>query len=118
MPPDLEGTWRPLRAELNGELAPGMALEKMAVVLSAGAYHIEFGGERSDEGSYSVSVENEQIALTLRGTRGVNAGREIPCIAQLRGDRLRICYGLDGVRPDAFTAGPGSSRYLVVYRRS
>ncbi|MCX6934148.1 MAG: TIGR03067 domain-containing protein, partial [Verrucomicrobia bacterium] len=55
--------------------------------------------------------------LTLRGTEGPNAGRSIPAIYQVRGDLLRICYGLDGTAPTAFVSPPGSQLYLVTYRR-
>lgn len=114
---EIEGTWQPLRAELEGVLAPEMAISKMEFRLQSGRYRVQFGGQTSDEGDYSVTVEPAQIMLTLRGIRGTNAGREIPAIVQLRGDRLRVCYGLNGVRPAEFVSGPGSGRYLVTYRR-
>jgi hypothetical protein len=51
------------------------------------------------------------------GARGVNAGRTIPSIFQLTGDRLRICFGLDGKTPATFVSARGSDHYLVTYRR-
>ena len=117
MDTDLEGIWRPIRAELDGEAAPDMALVKMQVTLRSGSYLVEFGGQAADEGSYTAADTAEHIVLVLRGVKGHNAGRQIPAIAQLRGDRLRVCYGLDGVLPTAFATGVGASRYLVTYRR-
>lgn len=117
MDTDLQGIWRPIRAELDGEAAPEMALVKMLVTLRAGGYLVEFGGEAADQGSYTLTDTGEPIVLVLHGVKGHNAGREIPAIAQLRGDRLRVCYGLNGVLPTAFATAPGSSRYLVTYRR-
>lgn len=116
-PAGFEGRWQPLRAELDGELAPADALARMEVELHRGHYTVRFAGEISDRGTYRHSADGAPLELTLAGTHGPNAGRTIPCIFQLVGARLRVCYGLDGVRPDAFTAPAGSARYLVTYRR-
>lgn len=114
---EIQGTWHPLRAELEGAVAPELALHRMEFRLRDGKYRVRHAGDTADEGSYAVVVEASAIHLTLRGTRGTNAGREIPAIVQLRGDRLRVCFGLNGVRPDDFAAGAGSGRYLVTYKR-
>lgn len=118
MDTDLQGIWHPIRAELDGEMAPDMALVKMQVTLRGGDYLVEFGGEAADQGSYTITDTAEHLVLVLRGVKGHNAGREIPAIAQLRGDRLRVCYGLNGVLPTAFATAVGASRYLVTYRRA
>lgn len=117
MDTNVEGTWIPIRAELDGEMAPDMALAKMQVVLRAGNYRVSFGGEAADEGTYHLSETAEHLVVTLHGLRGTNAGRKIPAIAQVRGDRLRLCYGLNGILPTAFVTTAGASRYLVTYRR-
>ena len=117
MDTDIQGIWRPIRAELSGETAPDMVLAKIRLTLRAGGYLVEFGGQDADQGSYTVVDTAEHIVLLLCGEKGPNAGREIPAIAQLRGDRLRVCYGLDGVLPTAFTTAAGTSRYLATYRR-
>jgi hypothetical protein len=36
---------------------------------------------------------------------------------QLAGDRLRVCYGLDGVTPDAMATRARDQRYLATYAR-
>jgi NAD(P)-dependent dehydrogenase (short-subunit alcohol dehydrogenase family) len=46
-----------------------------------------------------------------------NAGRSIRAIFQLKGDLIRICYGLDGTTPTAFHSPAGSAHYLATYRR-
>ncbi len=115
--PEIDGIWLPIRAELDGEAAPGMALEKMRMILRAGTYCVQFGGEPSDEGTFTTEIMPEHFVLTLRSVRGINAGREIPALGQLRGDRLRLCYGLNGALPSAFATSLGAFRYLVTYRR-
>jgi uncharacterized protein (TIGR03067 family) len=113
----IEGTWRPIRAEHEGQLAPEMVLGRMKMVFTRDRYRLHFGDEVSDEGSYALQVEDGQFLLHLHGKTGLNAGRVIPAIVQLRANLLRICYGMDGVRPDGFVAGAFSARYLVTYRR-
>jgi len=110
----LEGTWQPLYAELGGEEAPKMALEKMEVELAGGKYTVRFGGETYDRGTYTVDAEGY---LTLTGVAGPNAGRRIPGLFKFTGDSLSICYGLAGTRPAKFATGQDPSLYLVNYRR-
>ena len=107
------GTWRPVRAELDGQEAPAMALERMELVLSEATYAVRFAGEVHDRGTLRITA----TTLTLNGEHGANDGRVIPAIYQLAGDRLRVCYGLDGTVPAAFQTGANRQRYLVTYRR-
>ena len=116
-PHPIEGLWHPLKAELAGEAAPEMFLSRMTLTLRAGTYRVHFGGEISDQGAYTLSPGAPHAIITLLGERGANAGKTIPAIFQLAGDRLRICYGLDGKLPDAFSTDKTSRLYLVTYRR-
>ena len=109
----IEGIWQPVYAELDGEEAPRMALEKMEVELSSGKYTVRFGGEIYDHGTYEV----DEVSITLRGVTGPNAGRTIPSIFKFAGTALSICYGLSGERPAKFATGSGQQLYLVNYQR-
>ena len=113
----IEGTWQPFKAELAGEPAPTMALEKMRLVLHACTYAVHFGNEVSDSGSYTLGASPEVHTIVLTSLSGTNVGRTIPSIYHLHGDLLRICYGLDGNTPTAFASPTGSPHYLVFYRR-
>jgi uncharacterized protein (TIGR03067 family) len=115
---DLEGRWQPFKAELSGEFAPELALERMELALLNGTYTVFFGGKESDHGKYALGSTAEHQTITLLGLRGANAGRTIPAIYQHVGDRLRICYGLSGVLPEQFATSKSSSLYLVTYRRA
>jgi uncharacterized protein (TIGR03067 family) len=109
----LPGKWRPIRAELDGQPAPELALERMEFHLTATDYAVHFGGEIYDRGTFV----HTETTLHLTARHGPNVGRVITAIYQLAGDRLRICYGLDGTAPSEFKTGPDSRRYLVTYRR-
>jgi uncharacterized protein (TIGR03067 family) len=109
----LEGLWQPLYAELGGEEAPKMVLDKMEIELAAGKYTVRFGGVTSDHGTFAV----EEGGLTLTGIAGPNAGRTIPCIYKFIGETLSICYGLGGTRPTKHHTGKNPELYLVNYTR-
>jgi uncharacterized protein (TIGR03067 family) len=113
----VEGAWQMVRAELAGEAAPDEMVQHTALELTAGEYRVRYGGEVVDQGTYEIGGALGVKTMLLRGLVGQNAGRTIPCVWQLMGDRLRVCYGLNGVAPTEFTTATGDERYLAVYRR-
>lgn len=113
----LDGVWLPVSAELSGEAAPAMVLERTEFELRDGRYWVRFGNEVSDRGLYSIDADTAPAQMMLRGTNGPNAGRVIPSIFKLTDAALTVCYGLDGIRPGAFATSAGGRLYLVHYRR-
>lgn len=114
---DLIGTWQIVKAELAGEEMPAFVADQMEVELADGTYLVRFAGEVSDRGTYTLGTAGSLKTILLAGVEGSNAGRSIPAIYQFVGDRLRICYGLDGLVPGAFATGTGQKLYLATYRR-
>jgi uncharacterized protein (TIGR03067 family) len=110
----LEGRWQPVYAELDGEEAPKMMLDKMEIEFTSAEYAVRFGGMTADQGSYVLDAEGQ---LTLAGMIGPNAGKTIPSIFKFSGEQLSICYGLAGARPSKFTTRGGTQLYLVMYQR-
>lgn len=106
-----------IRAELAGELAPELVTAKTVLEFSAGEYRVIYAGELADRGTCGLFPGTEPRQAEFRGLVGPNAGRTIPCIFQLAGDRLRINYGLDGRLPAEFRGTADGSRYLATYRR-
>lgn len=113
----LEGKWQMVRAEHAGETAPNLVTEHIVLVLAFGDYEVRYGNEISDRGTFAFDATSPQRSLILTGIEGTNAARTIPCLFQLAGDRLRMCFGLDGNLPLDFTTSPGAPRYLATYRR-
>jgi uncharacterized protein (TIGR03067 family) len=106
-----------VRAEMNGESAPELIAQRTQLELIGDRYFVRFDGQITDRGTFELSANIEAKTLVLRGKTGPNAGRTIPCIYQLVGDRLRICYGLDGLAPTEFATAEKQPRYLATYRR-
>jgi uncharacterized protein (TIGR03067 family) len=109
----LTGHWEMIKAELAGENAPDMLALRVELELIGVTYVVRFAGQVADRGTYVLDGQT----LTLTGTEGPNQGRVIPCILQLVGDRLRVCYGLDGTAPTGFATKAGTQHYLATYRR-
>ena len=114
MNPALTGTWEMIRAESGGEHSLELLALRVELQLTATRYTVRFGGEIADRGTLAMA---SPTAFTLTGTEGPNLGRTIPCLYQLAGDRLRICYGIDGTAPEKFASPAGCSHYLATYRR-
>jgi uncharacterized protein (TIGR03067 family) len=113
--PALEGTWQMIRAELKGELAPALVTSQTVLELKAGTYTVRYAGQVMDTGTYELGAEPGR--MVLHGTSGPNAGRTIPSLYQLAGNRLRVWYGLDAQQPHDFQLHQSKLRYSVAYKR-
>lgn len=113
----LTGTWEMIRAETAGEPSPDLIPLRVELQLTPDSYAVHLAGELADGGTCTAIAAQPYPGLALLSTAGPNVGRTIPCIYQLAGNRLRICYGLDGSLPTGFKTTPGSQLYLATYRR-
>ncbi|MEY2880882.1 MAG: hypothetical protein RLZZ15_3262 [Verrucomicrobiota bacterium] len=119
----LAGIWELVRAQQDGLDSDSLLALRITLEIGADTYVVRFAGEIADRGQLAhaaappaAALGPHAAALTLRGAAGPNAGRTIPCLYQLAGDRLRIAYGLDGAAPRDFQPG-GPHRYVATYRR-
>lgn len=107
-----------VRAEFAGEPAPELVAQRTELHFTLTRYSVRFDTAETDAGTYELTGETATKTLTLLADTGPNAGRAVRCIFQLVGDRLRICYGIDGRLPTHFTTGVSQPRYLATYRRA
>jgi len=116
--PLLHGCWQVIKAELGGQPMPADAAAQVELEFGPATYTVKFGGEATDAGTYVLTAAPDFWQIALAGERGVNAGRTIPGILQLNGDRMRACYALEGnTPPTRFSAPAGTLFYLATYRR-
>jgi len=116
--PSITGNWVLVRAEMDGSTTPELVAMRVELRLAAGEYLVSFGGEVVDRGAFDVGGTDAVKTIVIRSREGPSAGRAIPCIYQLVGKRLRVCYGLDGTPPTEFSTLDGQNRYLATYRRA
>jgi uncharacterized protein (TIGR03067 family) len=115
--PALDGLWQMVRAELAGEQAPEVVAQRTTLELFKGVYRVRFDEEIVDQGTFETSASAPYQILLFFGTSGTNKGRRITGIFQRVGERLRVCYGLDGFQPKEFQTAAGQNRYLATYRK-
>ena len=112
--PDIDGWWIATDGELGGIPLPNEALTELPLRLQNGAFRLG-----TDEGRIVLNGHVRPTSLDLVLTRGPNRGRVVPAIYDLNEGGLRLCCDLSGAcRPDAFTAPPGTRRFLICYRRT
>lgn len=117
-PDSIHGTWLVVKAELGGQPMPPEAAAHVELEFSAVGYAVRFGGSITDAGTYMLTPAEPHHQITLLGRNGVNAGRTIPGLIQQHGDRLRLCFALEGdTVPSTFAAPVGTIHYLATYRR-
>jgi uncharacterized protein (TIGR03067 family) len=112
----LQGAWRVIVAEKNGEKRDREDLVKVQIVIAGDKLTIK-DPRLSDEGMvYQLDPRKKPKEINLRGaeTKEVNRG-----IYALDGDELKICFANEPgkARPTDFTAKAKSGRVLVVAKR-
>jgi len=113
----IAGNWTPIKAELGGQPLPDAVMKTISLTLADGKYEAMAEG-RPDYGTYSLDAAAQPKGMTVTGTKGPNQGKTFPCIYELNGDTLRICYDLSGTkRPSEFKSVAGTQLYLVTYKR-
>ena len=114
---EMNGTWLPSEAELDGEKLPETLLKSIKLVLKDEKYTATVD-EQVDEGTVTLDLESDPKGMEIKGTNGPNNGKTIPAIYELKDDVLKVCYNLEGKkRPTKFKTTAGSKLYLVTYKK-
>jgi uncharacterized protein (TIGR03067 family) len=120
MPPkvdNVEGVWKPTQIELAGTPLPEAAFANWRLELRKGKYTLT-GAESPDSGTYAYDESKKPKTMDVTGVDGPNKGKTFPCIYELDGDTLRICYDLSlKERPKEFKTAKQTRLYLVTYTR-
>ena len=117
----VQGTWRPIKAELAGQPMDDAVMKSISLELQDGKYKV-LVGDKPDIGTYTLDASTTPKSIDVTGTEGPNKGKTFPAIYELgkdqNGDTLRICYDLSGKkRPSEFKSKAGTKLYLVTYIR-
>lgn len=108
----LNGTWVPVKLEIDGNALPPATFEKQKLIINDTAY--TFIAESIDKGIISY----KDGKMDIYGKDGVNAGRHITTIYKFENDQLVICYNLAGDKyPEAFETKGKPSYFLATFKR-
>lgn len=113
-----DGTWHPVTAILGGQEFPKEVKDSIVLKLSGDRYDVRVSG-KPDKGTCSIDASVTPNRMTITGTDGPNRDKTLLAIFELTSeDSLRVCYDLTGKSfPTEFKSEPGTTHYLVEYRR-
>lgn len=115
--PLLPGTWSPIKPKLAGQPFPEALLKSISLRIDGGQYEASVAG-KPDKGTYTLDLASMPKGMSITGTEGPNKGKTFPCIYEIEGDTLRVCYDLSGEkRPAEFKTAADTKLYLVTYSR-
>ncbi|OYU79232.1 MAG: hypothetical protein CFE23_14995 [Flavobacterium sp. BFFFF1] len=109
----LDGTWLPIRQEINGEQIPDKFLSIQKLILSGNDFSMT--AESTDKGKFDY----EERKMDIYVKEGANAGKHFTAIYKLENDLLTICYNLGGDSyPEAFDTSNQPLFFMSVFKRS
>jgi uncharacterized protein (TIGR03067 family) len=101
-PCGLAGAWVPVAANVSGKELLVAELRVKYLVLDGHDYSIiDRSNQIVDKGEYLVNESVSPRTIDIVGRDGPNAGRSMLAIFELEGNRLTVCYDLDGTNRPA-----------------
>jgi uncharacterized protein (TIGR03067 family) len=116
----LAGAWVPVAANVSGKELVVAELRVKYLVLDGHDYSIiDRSNQIVDRGEYLVNASSLPSTLDIVGREGPNAGRSMLAIFELQGDRLTVCYDLNGQeRPANMEADADQLLLSITYERA
>jgi uncharacterized protein (TIGR03067 family) len=116
----LNGAWVPIAANVSGQELVVAELRVKYFVLDGHDYSIiDRSNQIVDSGEYLIDAGTSPSAMDIVGREGPNAGRSMLAIFELQGDRLTVCYDLDGPdRPTDMEAQEDQLLLSITYERA
>jgi uncharacterized protein (TIGR03067 family) len=115
----IEGTWRIVALEINGEKSSEEDSKKLTVVNgSDGTWSLRSEGNEVSKGTSTIAPTKNPKTIDLTPTEGGGKDKAHPGIYEL-GERTRkLCFAPPGKdRPARFSSTPGSEHILVTFER-
>jgi len=108
----LNGSWVPVKLEINGNELPPTTFEKQKLIINDTAY--TFIAESVDKGIISY----KDGKMDIYGKDGVNAGKHITTIYKFENDQLVICYNLAGDKyPESYETKGKPTYFLATFKK-
>jgi uncharacterized protein (TIGR03067 family) len=110
----LEGTWKLVAAEREGEKAPEDMLKNSSLTIKGGKYEAKLGDD-THEGK--LKLDPTKKPKTLDATE--SSDQTLLGIYELKGDEFKVCLAEPGKdRPKEFSAAQGSGQMILVWKRA
>ena len=115
----LAGTWVPVAAEVSGQILEVGELRVARLSFAAERYAIVDHAEQIvDAGTWELGLAANPHPIDLIGNDGPNAGRRVPAIIALDGDRLCLGYDMEREqRPSGWRHEPDQLLLCITFVR-
>lgn len=115
----IEGTWRVVALEVNGNKAREEDARKLTVVNgSDGTWSLHSEGKEISKGTSTISPTTKPKTIDFTPTEGAGKGNEYLGIYELGEKTRKMCFAPPGKeRPTEFASTPGSEHILVTFNR-
>jgi uncharacterized protein (TIGR03067 family) len=108
----INGTWIPVKLEIDGNALPPATFEKQKLIISDTTY--TFIAESVDKGT----VRLNEGKMDIYGKDGVNAGKHFTTIYKFENELLVICYNLAGDKyPEVFETKGKPAYFLATFKK-
>ena len=108
----LNGTWVPVREEMNGKALPAAAFSTQKLIINDD--HYIFNAESEDTGDLSYA----NGTMDIYGRKGVNTGKHFMTRYKMENGHLIICYNLTGIAyPVDFETKGKAGYFLAEYEK-
>jgi uncharacterized protein (TIGR03067 family) len=115
----IEGKWRIIRLDINGNKAAEDDIGKLTVVNgNDGTWTLFDDGKEISKGTSTFDPTQKPKAIDFTPTAGGGAGEHYRGIYELGEDSRKLCFAPPGHnRPAEFSSPPGSEHILVTFER-
>lgn len=109
---NLDGTWIPIKQEINGAPLPESVFQNQKLILNGNTYIVH--AESIDKGT----LEYQDGQMDIFGKEGPNKDKHITAIYKLEKDTLTICYNLRGDGyPTEFESTSKPNLFLSTFKK-
>lgn len=114
----LQGTWKGVSAEGNGQTAAKDDAESMELIIKGDKYTFKMRGAAPEEGTLKIDPAKAPKTIDIKIATGEDKGKEQLGLYELDKGKLRLCVSTAGKpRPKEFGAKAGSDLHLFVFQR-
>jgi uncharacterized protein (TIGR03067 family) len=115
----IEGTWRIVALEVNGNKVMEADARKLTVVNGAdGAWSLRSEDKEVSKGTSSIDPSKQPKTINFTPTVGEGKDQQYLGIYELGDKTRKLCFAPPGKdRPTAFSSVPGSQHILVSFQR-
>ncbi len=116
----IEGTWRIIALEINGNKADEADAKKLTVVNGPdGTWSLRSEGQEISKGTSEIDPAQKPKTIYFTATDGGGKVNRYHGIYELGKDTRKLCFAPAGKeRPTEFASAPGSEHILVVFQRA